>query len=213
MKKLLCLLMTLLSISAFAQQMEHGALVGAGVGFPMQDNEKIAFSSSEFIQHSYQNKVKAGGMLGYRLRFLPERKSFFDVDFTLGLQGMNSDLDTWKYTSTDGYHYNAKREKGSSLSQFFMPISVAASWNYRLSSKFSAGVGVAPTLYVSPDAAFDMNVMAKVGYRVSNRCELGISYQYGCLNVMKHFNEKNTKGRQGHFSDLMFSVYVPFKVK
>ena len=45
MKKLLCLLMTLLSIPAFAQQMEHGVLVGAGVGFPMQDNEKIAFGT------------------------------------------------------------------------------------------------------------------------------------------------------------------------
>ena len=213
MKKLICLLMMFMSIPSFAQQMEHGALFGVGVGFPMQDNEPIAYSSAEFIHNHYQNKIKSEGMLGYRLRFMPERKSFFDVDFTLGLQGMKCHLNTFKYINSDGYHYEVIPEKNKSISQFFMPISVAASWNYRLSSKFHAGVGVAPTLYVSPDAAFDVNVMVKVGYRVSQHCEFGLTYQYGCMDVMKHFNEENTKGRKGHFSDLMFSVYVPFKIK
>ena len=115
-------------------------------------------------------------------------------------------------SSEDGY-YDAYSSEGKSFSEFIMPISVSASWNYKFTDRFHAGVGVAPTLYVQPQAVFDVAVLAKVGYRVSEHCELGLSYQYGCLDVMKHFNDGPALGRQGHFSDLMFSVYVPFSVK
>ena len=102
---------------------------------------------------------------------------------------------------------------GESFTDFIMPISIAASWNYRLTDKFHFGLGVTPTLYVQPQAVFDLSVMAKVGYRLSKHCELGLSYQYGCLNTLKHFNDGPALGRRGHLSDLMLSVYIPFVVK
>ena len=37
MKKILFLLMSLMSISVSAQKLEHGALIGGSIGFPMQD--------------------------------------------------------------------------------------------------------------------------------------------------------------------------------
>ena len=91
-----------------------------------------------------------------------------------------------------------------------MPISVAASWNYHITEKFYFGLGIAPTLYVRPQAVFDLPVLAKVGYRVGKYCELALSYQYGCLDVLKHFNKGAANGRKGHFSDIMVSVYIPF---
>ena len=36
MKKLFFLLLVIFSTSAFAQKVEHGVLVGGGIGFPMQ---------------------------------------------------------------------------------------------------------------------------------------------------------------------------------
>ena len=57
-----------------------------------------------------------------------------------------------------------------------------------VTDKFHFGLGVAPTLYVQPQTVFDLSIMAKVGYRLSKHCELGLSYQYGCLNTQKHFN-------------------------
>ena len=57
-----------------------------------------------------------------------------------------------------------------------------------VTDKFHFGLGVAPTLYVQPQTVFDLSIMAKVGYRLSKHCELGLSYQYGCLNTLKHFN-------------------------
>ena len=65
----------------------------------------------------------------------------------------------------------------------------------------------------APQAVFDLSVMAKVGYRLSKHCEFGLSYQYGCFNTLKHFNNGPANGRRGHLSDLMLSVYVPFVLK
>ena len=102
---------------------------------------------------------------------------------------------------------------GESFTDFIMPISVTATWNYRITDKFHAGFGAAPTLYVQPQTVFDVSIVAKLGYRISKRCELGLSYQYGLLDVLKHFNDGPAMGRRGHFSDLMLSVYIPFSIK
>lgn len=207
MKKILFLLL-LVSTSVFAQ-VEHGLLVGGGVGFPMQDNQKIVPPSDDLV---YDHDLKGNGMIGYRFRFLPEQKFFYDLDVSLGFQGMS----TYKYSpfltsnGNDG-HYDGG--KGKSISEFIMPVSVAASWNYKLSDKFYIGLGAAPTLYVRPQVVFDLSVLAKVGYRVSQHCELSLSYQYGCLNTLKHFNHGSANGRTGHLSDLMLSVYIPFTIK
>lgn len=210
MKKVLFLLISLISISVSAQKLEHGALIGGSIGFPMQDKGESVTPPSDNM--SYNHDLKGGGLLGYRFRFLPVSKSFFDVDVTMEFQGMS----TYKYSSyyeSDGNGNFATGKDGKSFSEFIMPISLSASWNYKFTDKFHAGLGIAPTLYVQPQAVFDLAVLAKIGYRVSKHCELGLTYQYGCLDVMKHFNEGPALGRRGHFSDLMLSVYIPFVIK
>lgn len=212
MKKILFLLL-LVASTVSAQEVEHGALIGGGIGFPMQDKGEIVSPPSDNL--NYNHDLKGNGMIGYRFRFLPANKSFFDLDVTMGFQGMSG----YKYSpyfvscDKDGDFDCAYSPEGKSFSEFIMPLSITASWNYKFTDRFHAGVGVAPTLYVQPQAVFDVAVLAKVGYRVSKHCELGLSYQYGCLDVMKHFNDGPALGRKGHFSDLMFSVYVPFSIK
>lgn len=208
MKKILLLLFLFVSASLFAQA-EHGILVGGGIGFPMQDSKQLNWNTSDL---HYNHDLKGNGMIGYRIRFLPQHKSFFDLDATIGFQGMS----TYRYSpfyEEDGEGNYVGGKDGKSFSEFIMPISIAASWNYRLTDKFHVGLGVAPTLYVQPQAVFDLSVMAKVGYRISKHCELGLSYQYGCLDVLKHFNDGPAYGRRGHLSDLMLSVYIPFALR
>ena len=108
-------------------------------------------------------------------------------------------METTKYfpyyeSIEDGIYVSKKADV---FDEFVMPISVAASWNWRFTKKFHLGVGIAP----------------KVGYRLSKHCEFGLSYQYGCFNTLKHFNNGPANGRRGHLSDLMLSVYVPFVLK
>ena len=69
-----------------------------------------------------------------------------------------------------------------------------------VTDKFHFGLGVAPTLYVQPQTVFDLSIMAKVGYRLSKHCELGLSYQYGCLNTLKHFNNNQPFSHVGRKS-------------
>ena len=217
MKKLLFFLCLFFAISVSAQKLEHGALIGGSIGFPMQDKGESVTPPSDNM--SYNHDLKGGGLLGYRFRFLPVSKSFFDVDVTMGFQGMSTYKYSPYYESDENGNFSdengnfATGKDGKSFSEFIMPISLSASWNYKFTDKFHAGVGVAPTLYVQPQAVFDLAVLAKVGYRVSKHCELGLTYQYGCLDVMKHFNEGPALGRRGHFSDLMLSVYIPFVIK
>ena len=84
MKKILFLLL-LVSSGVFAQKVEHGMLIGSGLGFPMQDKSVIS-PENDYFDH----QLKGNGMIGYRLRFMPENKSFFDVDLSLGFQGMQT---------------------------------------------------------------------------------------------------------------------------
>lgn len=198
------------STTVFAQT-EHGLLVGAGVGFPIQDGSVYMTTPS----YGYNNDVKANGMLGYRFRFLANQRYFVDLDASLGFQWMQ----VYKYKALLLGDIDKTPEgdyvipPGKSFTDFIMPISVAASWNYHLTDKFHFGLGAAPTLYVQPQAVFDLSIMAKAGYRLSKHCELGLSYQYGCLNTLKHFNDGPALGRRGHLSDLMLSVYIPFVIK
>ena len=206
MKRLVFLLM-LVSTSVFGQ-VEQGVLIGGGIGFPMQDKQNIVPPSEEL---QFDHNLKGNGSVGYRFRFLPAQKSFYDLDLTVGFQGMSTRKGSPFYSNEKGAGYvNGEDNK---FSEFIMPISIAGSWNYRLTDKFHVGLGIAPTFYVQPKAAFDLGVLAKAGYRVSNHCELSLSYQYGCLNTLKHFNDGASLGRKGHLSDLMFSVYVPFRIK
>ena len=209
MKKLVFLLM-LVSTSVFGQ-VEQGVLIGGGVGFPLQDGAVYMTTP----HYGYNNDVKMNGMLGYRFRFLAKQKFFIDLDASIGFQRMQA----YKYKALILGDIDKTPEgdyvipPGKSFTDFIMPISVSASWNYRFTNKFHIGLGIAPTLYAQPKAAFDLGVLAKAGYRVSNHCELSLSYQYGCLNTLKHFNDGASLGRKGHLSDLMFSVYVPFRLK
>ena len=207
MKKILFLLCMFAAVSLSAQKIEFGALVGGGIGFPMQDSpNQWVLKNKQALNYNYTHKLKGNALIGYRFRFSPAQgRSFYDLDLTAGLQNMKSH-ETYPY-------YESVALGRKEYSEFIVPLSITASWNYKFTEKFHAGVGVAPTLYVQPQAVFDVAVLAKVGYRVSEHCELGLSYQYGCLDVMKHFNDGPALGRQGHFSDLMFSVYVPFSIK
>lgn len=197
--------MVTLVTSAQEKKVENGLLVGGGIGFPMQDS-KLPIPPTDL---QYEHNLKGNALIGYRFRFLPQRKSFFDVDLTIGFQGMS----TRKYSPFYDEDANGNLiggGNGNKSTEFIMPISVAASWNYRITEKFHFGLGIAPTLYARPQAVFDLPVLAKLGYRVSSHCELSLSYQYGCLDVLKHFNKGAANGRTGHFSDLMMSVYIPF---
>lgn len=214
MRKKILLFLLLVSTSAFVfAQVEHGLLVGAGVGFPLQDGWKET-TWGDKSNLDYRNDYKLNSMIGYRFRFLPEQKFFYDLDVTMGFQKMET-VKSSRYLSYEGIEGGSHIFKGGTetIDEFVMPISVATSWNWRFTKKFHLGIGIAPTLYVQPQAVFDLSVMAKVGYRLSKHCEFGLSYQYGCFNTLKHFNNGPANGRRGHLSDLMLSVYVPFVLK
>ena len=126
------------STTVFAQT-KHGLLVGAGAGFPIQDGSVYMTTPS----YGYNNDVKANGMLGYRFRFLANQRYFIDLDASLGFQWMQ----VYKYKALLLGDIDKTPEgdyvipPGKSFTDFIMPISVAASWNYRLTDKFHFGLG------------------------------------------------------------------------
>ena len=212
MKKILFFLACMLLSNAAIAQVEHGALVGGNAVFPIQDGRKLSGDwAQEQAKYSFQNWVRPQITVGYRFRFLPREKFFYDLDIRAGFQ--------W----TDSHHYNyylgfipdgnggyLAGSDHTGFHEFLLPISISASWNWQFGKGFHLGAGLAPTLYVSPNPVFDLGVLAKFGYRVCKHLELGLTYQYGCLNTLKHFENDGKAGRRGHLSDLMFSVYVPF---
>ena len=157
MRKILIAIGVLCSVcTMYAQEEkmeEQGLLIGAGAGFPVQNGaETDGFNSGSYW--NYRHDYKLNSLIGYRLRFLPERTFFYDLDLTLGFQKMETD----KYWSA--LHVPAP-DKDKTLTEFVMPISVAASWNWRFARRFFLGAGVAPTLYAQPRAAFDLGLLAE----------------------------------------------------
>ena len=166
MKKVLFLLL-LITTSAFAQ-VEHGLLVGAGVGFPLQDGWKET-TWGDKSNLDYRNDYKLNSMIGYRFRFLPEQKFFYDLDMTMGFQKMET-VKSSRYLSYEGMEGGSHIFKGGTetIDEFVMPISVAASWNWRFAKKFHLGAGIAPTLYVQPQAVFDLSVIDRKSTRLNS---------------------------------------------
>ena len=142
MKKILFLLL-LVSTSTFAQ-IEHGLLVGAGVGFPLQDSWKRTTWGDE-SNWSYRHDYKLNSMIGYRFRFLPEQKFFYDLDITMGFQKMETTKYFPYYESIEDGIYVSK--KADVFDEFVMPISVAASWNWRFTKKFQVSVSLLRFMY------------------------------------------------------------------
>lgn len=210
MKKKLVALFLLCAASLSAQKVEHGVLAGASLGIPLQDkSDYIFFWVPDYS--CYNHDLFGGGTVGYRFRFLPGQKMFYDLDLSVGFQSMGGHYYEPGYYGDGNGNYYMKDVK--SFSEFVLPFSVTASWNYHLTDRFHLGAGVSPTLYASPQAVFDLGLVAKAGYRVCDHFEVGLSYRYGCLNVLKHFNDGPAMGRRGHLSDLMVSFYVPFRAK
>ncbi len=209
-KVVLELLFVFFTVAAFAQ-IEHGVLVGAGAGFSMND-DPIYTPDPCF---GYNNQVKINSMVGYRCRFLMKSKNFIDLDATIGFQWM----EVYKFTGNQiGDFENVPPGEyvtppGHTFTDYIMPLSVTASWNYQMTDRFYTGVGVLPILYIQPQTVFDLAFQARIGYKVSRRLELGLSYHYGVLDVQKHFNNGPAMGRRGHFSDLTLSAYIPFSIK
>lgn len=113
-------------ISSFAQ-VEHGLLVGAGVGFPLQDSWQQT-TWGDKSNWSYRHDYKLNSLIGYRFRFLPEQKFFYDLDVSMGFQKMET-TKSFPYLETTG---NGSVSGGLDVfDEFVMPISVSASWNWR----------------------------------------------------------------------------------
>lgn len=108
MKKVLFLLL-LITTSAFAQ-VEHGLLVGVGVGFPLQDDWKQT-TWGDKSNLDYRNDYKLNSMIGYRFRFLPEQKFFYDLDMTMGFQKMET-VKSSRYLSYEGMEDGSHIFKG-----------------------------------------------------------------------------------------------------
>ena len=127
MKKVLFLLL-LITTSAFAQ-VEHGLLVGAGVGFPLQDGWKET-TWGDKSNLDYRNDYKLNSMIGYRFRFLPEQKFFYDLDMTMGFQKMET-VKSSRYLSYEGMEGGSHIFKGGTetIDELCMQHSVAASCN------------------------------------------------------------------------------------
>lgn len=212
MKKILFFLACMLLSNAAMAQVEHGALVGGNAVFPIQDGRKFSGDwETEQAKHSFQNWVRPQITVGYRFRFLPREKFFYDLDIRAGFQWTNSHhYNYYLGFIPDGNGGYLAGSDHTGFHEFLLPISISASWNWQFGKGFHLGAGLAPTLYVSPNPVFDLGVLAKFGYRVCKHLELGLTYQYGCLNTLKHFENDGKAGRRGHLSDLMFSVYVPF---
>ena len=87
MKKILFFLACMLLSNAAIAQVEHGALVGGNVVFPLQDERKsFDWSNPTKDTNTFQNSVRPQMTVGYRFRFLPKERFFYDLDIRAGFQ-------------------------------------------------------------------------------------------------------------------------------
>ena len=159
MKKLFFFLACMLLSNAAMAQVEHGALVGGNAVFPLQDEQKSFYWVNPSETYTFQNWVRPQITVGYRFRFLPKERFFYDLDIRAGFQW----TETHHYNPYYGYVWVGEEgsfgyvadEHNRSFHEFLVPISISASWNWQFGKGFHLGAGLAPTLYVSPNPVFD----------------------------------------------------------
>lgn len=143
---------------------------------------------------------KSNYALGYRFRFhhsyIPQL--FFDADANLGMRIWHS-----SYIRS----YNEPPIYGASSQ--WIHISGGTSANYLIGKKFSVGLGLEPTYFISQNGEksknkFDVPIFAKIAYNFSH-FELGLSYKHGLLNTIK-----TDYLDSGRFRDVQLSVWIPF---
>ena len=200
MKKLLVLFLLVISVNCMAQ-IETGLLIGGGIG--NVTNTSLRLNDPGVIQTleksgKYSLNYQFNTTLGYRFRlYNPKHKAFFyDLDVLTGIKKI--ELKTSFSDET-----NALSEVKSS--DWFCPVSLAASVNYRIMKGLYVGVGVAPTCIFASKIAFDIPVVAKVGYDIKNKIGFSLSYQH---SLLKAFKTNEYDG--GRFSEWNVSVYIPF---
>lgn len=199
MKRIFLLLLLVISTNCMAQ-LETGLLVSGGFGNVV--NTSLQLNNPSVVQvlkdngrYSLGNQFNAA--LGYRFRLHnPKHNAFFyDFDILAGLK-------TIKFKT---FHGDKTALLSSSASDLFCPVSITASFNYKIVKELYIGAGVAPTAIFASKTMFDIPVIARVGYNINNKIEFAVNYQYSMPNAFKTDEYKG-----GRFSEWNISVYIPF---
>lgn len=208
MKKLLLTFITccLVAVSVSAQT-KSGILLGGGLWGGV--NTKFSAEMQAELTR-YDITYKSNMMLGYRFR-IPhyDIPAFMDIDAMIGLNNWNSEYKEKSMTPEPGdtpqydlpYNYSAQNN--------YLYGAVAVTANYTLFNNFSAGLGIAPTYWISTSGEessnkFDIPLVAKIGYNL-RYFELGLTYKHGLMNSIK-----TDYIQSGNFRDVQVSIWIPF---
>lgn len=199
MKKIILLLLLVVSTNCMAQ-LETGLLISGGFGSVA--NTSLQLNNPSVVQvlkdngrYSLDNHINAA--IGYRFRLHNPRHNafFYDFDILAGLK-------TMKFRT---YYDGESALVSTSASDLFCPVSISASFNYKIVKGLYAGVGIAPTAIFASKTMFDIPAIARVGYNINNKIEFAVNYQYSMLNAFK-----TSEYDGGRFSEWNISVYIPF---
>lgn len=173
-------------------ELKHGLLVGVGHG--NVHNLKFQYDVGDKYLGTRQYNVNAS--LGYRLRFMPQKPFFYDLDLNLGMRSARNDYPT----DASGTSYISDDD-----ARFL--LSLNASFNYKIVNGLSLGVGVEPTYYLHTlgDRKFDVPLTGKVSYDF-RRFGLSFVYKHGMTDVMRRAN----CFKSGKMSDWQVQLFVPF---
>lgn len=207
MKKLITVLLLFVALTAHSQILKNsGIIVGVGKGFASYDLPGYCSGVDSPLNHSsshFKNKIALE--LGYRFRLEPNNSRFFyDIDLLgrYNKQEYQLTFNPVQYDDHYDYYY------GSSGKKDMFSFAVNGSANYKITNRWSVGLGVQPTYYVRGENVFDIPITAKVSYDL-DYIGFSLSYQQGIMKSYKVDQFKNIR-----LSQLQFSVYVPlFKNK
>ena len=198
-KKFICLLYALVLSVNLSAQTKSGLLAGVGMGF-----EKL---SMDEMNADYEKGVRFDDIynynlhLGYRFRFEPSRKLFFDIDPLMKLQALKS----WDYyppIKTNPYASATVIARNVNFQ-----LAVSSTFNLRLTEQFYIGVGVEPTLNIVTDGKpFDIPVLGRVGFDLG-KVDVAVTYRQGFMNVVH-----DQKYKIGRTSDVNVSLFIPFNI-
>jgi hypothetical protein len=184
-------------------QNKSGLIIGGGGGNMTTQLQPSVLTSPNEISYKFNFSI------GYLFRIQSAgNKLYFDVNPNIGMHSWYS-----IYGEKGGYYpnneQNSKELSRYEVSTQFYHVSASGTVNYNVYKGLSIGVGVEPT-YVfflegeNARKSFDIPPVGKISYNF-NVFELGISYKYGLMNVIK-----TDRIASGKFRDLQLSVFIPF---
>jgi len=211
MKKIVILLITLVSVAELSAQVEFRSGITLGAGQSKLSNITLVpgldYAELFSTKHNYS--------LGYKFRLAPRDKHLFiDIDILTGFRQVIYSYIEDYWLKNEDVADGMRPVSGFPTKTNYYQLSLNPTLNYKFYDGWYVGVGAEPSLYFAHEVSssktddefykIDVPVTGRIGYDFKY-IDVAVSYKHGLFNILDP--ERFNTGKLNYWQ---LQVFIPF---